>query len=408
MPSSASSALVLDITRLVRRAGRRPTGIDRAERAYFDRFLDLSRPVLFLCRTSLGYILLDQAGGEALKQRLDGASPWGRIDILSGLFSRMTPEIRRAESDLRRISIARASRFRLGPMLRKTVPAGASYFNVGHSNLDDRTLRAISSAGIRVNVLIHDVIPLEFPQFQKPGTVERFRNRLRSAQKYADRLIYNSADTQRRAEHLMKRFGALPKGVVAHLGVTLPNTGNTPSIPIPDAPFFLSVGTIEPRKAHDLLLDIWDDMIREKGPEAVPRLLICGSRGWNNDAVFRRLDALSPDGPIRELAGLDDATIAALMTHSHGLLFPSHAEGYGLPPLEAATLGCPVVCRDLKIFRELLGNIPVYAESGDRYQWRSIVERLAAVELVSSVRENRPDFTAPNWDDHFNAVLSLN
>lgn len=407
MPRSATTALLLDITRLVRRAGRTPTGIDRAERAYFDRFLSLSLPVFFLCRTSLGYILLDQAGGKVLQGKLKGVSPWGHADFPSRVLSKMAPEVQRAESDLRRLCIARASRFRLGSMLRRTVPDGTRYFNVGHSNLDNRTLNALSCVGIRINVLIHDVIPLEFPQFQKPGSVDQFRRRLAAAQKYAHRLIYNSDDTRDRVEQHMKRLGDVPSGMVAHLGVTLPDAGGASFIPIPDAPFFLAVGTIEPRKAYDLLLDVWEDMIRERGAESVPRLIICGSRGWNNDAVFQRLDAVPPDGPVVEIAGLDDGTIAALMTQSLGLLFPSHAEGYGLPPLEAAALGCPVVCRDLKIFRELLGNIPVYVESGERYQWRSIIERLEAGELVSSGRLHRPQFNVPKWDDHFNAVLSL-
>lgn len=406
IPNRAPEALLLDVTRLVRRAGRMPTGVDRAERAYFDRFLSLDTQVFFLFRSSLGYILLDRAGGEALKLRLDGRSPWGQTDLRSRFLSRLSPEIRRAESDLRRLCIGRASRLGLRRLLRRHIIGAAAYFNVGHSNLDDRTLSAIAGADIRINILIHDVIPLDFPQYQKPGTVEIFRKRLRAAQRHADRLIYNSADTKSRAETVLAKSGRVPEGLIAHLGVTLPDATGTPAIPLPDRPFFLTVGTIEPRKGHGLLLDVWEDMIRDNPGKDVPLLLICGARGWNNQEVFDRLDALPPDGPMRELSGLDDATIAALMTRSLGLLFPSHAEGYGLPPLEAAALGCPVICPQLDVFKELLGNIPVYVESYDRYLWRSIIERLDADQLVSSVPERQPNFVPPNWDDHFNAVLS--
>ncbi|MFC6688982.1 hypothetical protein [Jhaorihella thermophila] len=73
------------------------------------------------------------------------------------------------------------------------------------------------------------------------------------------------------------------------------------------------------------MLDVWGDMTDP------PQLLICGARGWNNDAVFDRLDRLDRNGPIRELPGLSDRQVAAILQGARALLFPSRAEGFGLP-----------------------------------------------------------------------------
>ncbi len=406
IPNRPQQALILDITRMIRRVGRAATGVDRVERAYFEHFLSRSCPVFFLCRTSLGFVLLDRDGGNALQRRLDGQVPWGAIDRTSRIFSRTTPEIKQAESDLRRLCTARTIPLGLAKMLRAHLPDRAAYYNVGHSNLGRLSLPAIKRAGVDINVLIHDVIPLEFPQFQRPGTVKTFRKRLLMAQRHATRLVFNSTDTRNRTEAILAQSGTVPPCVVAHLGVTLPKAAGASSLPRPDRPYFITLGTIEPRKAHGLLLDVWDAMTSDRGPENVPLLLICGARGWNNEAVFKRLDAMPAGAPVKELPDLDDATIADLLSGSLGLLFPSHAEGFGLPPIEAAALGCPVVCRDLSIYREILGNIPVYAESDDRYLWQSIVEHLEADDRATSARKNADEFVPPEWDDHFNAVLS--
>jgi len=398
-------ARLLDITRLIRRAGRRPTGIDRVELAYLQHLGRDAVPLFALARSAWGYILLDRDGIEDIAARLTGARPWGQADLLSLLARRLAPGIRRAESDLRRAACARCRPGGLARMLRRHLPGGFSYLNVGHSNLSARTLRGVRRGGAgRVAVMVHDVIPLEFPHYQRPGTPEAFRARLQRVRAQADLILYNSADTRARAEARMWAWGPVPDGVVAHLGVEPPEPGDLPPGIDPERPYFVALGTIEPRKGHDLLLDLWEELGAEMGP-AVPGLILCGARGWNNQAVFDRLDRLPPGGPVQELAGLDDARIAALLLHSRGLLFPSRAEGYGLPPIEAAALGVPVVSGDLPSVREILGNIPVYVKESERYQWLSAVKTLSKGQRAPGEAAGKAGFVPPGWKDHFNIVL---
>ena len=376
------------------------TGVDRVELAYLARFLSENTPCFGLVRTAFGYLLLDRAGLQSVHDRTVGQTPWGKPGGLSRLLRGGSAAGKSAEADFRKLSIARAAPWRVRTLLRR-LPDNCAYFNVGHSNLTDRVLSAVKGAGIDINVLVHDVIPLEYPQFQRPGTVEPFRDKMMRVRQYADLVIYNSADTQRRTQAHMTSWGTVPKGIVAHLGTVLPrpDAAVLPHGLPPPGPYFVTVGTIEPRKNHGFLLDIWEKL----GPDA-PLLLICGSRGWNNDAVFDRLDALDPAGPVREIPKLSDAALAALVKSATGSLFPSLAEGFGLPPVEALLLGTRVLCNDLEVLHEFLGQMPVYAGVSDQYHWETVIRFWATGGDQAHVPTG---FKAPTWDDHFNIVLSI-
>jgi glycosyltransferase involved in cell wall biosynthesis len=400
--NAAPEARLLDLTRLVSRAGRPMTGIDRVEWAYFDHLADAQMPVYALIRTTYGYVLLDRAGMQALRARICGDQPWGVIDTLSRLVRSKPDTVRRAESDLRRFALDRCRPRRLPDMLLRHLPSGTAYLNIGHTNLTDRVLSAVRH-GIngRVAVFVHDTIPLDFPQFQREGSVDRFRAFLRQAGAWADLIIYNSSYSAQRAEHWLSAWGTPPQSVVAHLGVEVPDLVDLPIGIVPQTPYFVTVGTIEPRKNHALLLDIWDGF-----SEDAPHLMICGSRGWNNQDVFSRLDKRPQNHRVSEVSSLTDGQIATLLKGSKGLLFPSLAEGYGLPPIEAAALGVPVLCNTLPVYRETLGDIPVYAEASDRYLWETKIRKLAEAPKPTKTDMERV-FDPPDWKTHFNTVLSL-
>lgn len=406
MTETSPPARLLDLSRLVSRAGHRvDTGIDRVERAYLRRLLDEGPPLFALVRTALGFALLDHPGVCALRARLQGDIDWGPPDGLAR-FTRRGPVARqRAETDVRRLSIARCLPRRLAGILQRYLPPGTAYINVGHSNLNQQVSKAIKSVpGARIAVMVHDVIPLDHPEFSRTDSPAKFARQLQTVGRFADLVIYNSANSAARAAPHLSAWGRVPPGIVAHLGLD-PPTADDREIPahLPlDRPFFLTVGTIEPRKNHALLLDIWEGLHTSLAPSSVPRLFILGARGWRNDALFARLDSLPwRNDTVFEVADLPDAGVAALMQRSAGLLFPSLAEGYGLPPLEAAQFGTPVVCADLQVYRETLRDYPVYAAPSDRYLWTKAIKSLAQEDHARP----RP-FQRPEWDAHFNRVLS--
>ena len=396
------SAWLIDLTRLVLRVGHGPmTGVDRVEYQYLMRLMAGETPLFSLVATRFGQVLLDRAGTQALAARLSGEVPWGPPDLLARLTPGQTAAQRCTGGDLRRLAYRISG---LGRLLRQYVPEGTRYLNLGHSNLGGASLRAVRAVpGARIVVFIHDVMPLTHRHFTKPGVAGVFGRKLRRVGAVADLVVYNSAQSRDEAEAFFAGWGRVPDGLVAHLGcdVAVPE-----ALVLPQGlrqPYFVTVGTIEPRKNHALLLDIW-----ERLGAAAPGLVIAGSRGWLNEDVFRRLDALPSGGAVREMAGVSDGGIAALLQNSAGLLFPSLAEGYGLPPLEAMALGVPVICNDLAVYREFLGNYPVYADASDSYLWEKAIlllaEKQSAGRQATDLAGDDPGL--PTWDDHFNLVLS--
>ncbi|KKM63477.1 hypothetical protein LCGC14_1511090, partial [marine sediment metagenome] len=291
--------------------------------------------------------------------------------------------------------------FPLNPVWNMTIQPSSLAFTAARAGPINllRGLDALFSkeAKAQVAVLIHDVIPLEYPAYQRPGTVAPFRAKIDRVSAQADLVIYNSQDTQRRSEAQMR--GRIPPAVVAHLGVDAPtpDVGELPAGLRPEQPYFVIVGTIEPRKNHGFLLDLWQSI-----GSTAPPLLICGSRGWNNSAVFDRLDQLPPDGAVQEIAGLSDNALAALVQGAAGMLFPSYAEGFGLPPAEALSLGTRVLCNDLPVLHEVLGDKAVYAALNEPYSWIRTIE-----DWAETPPDPRPatTFIAPTWAEHFKIVL---
>lgn len=396
---------LLDLTRLVSRVGHGPmTGIDRVEAAYLAQLLSLPDPLFALVRSALGFVLLERAGVEALEVRLNGREGWGKADLLSRLTHRQAPLRRRAESDLRRLAVARSGRKGLGAMLAQHLPEGAVWLNVGHTNLMSEVFDAVHGAGGRAHVLIHDMIPLDYPEYQRPGTIEVFERRMRAVSAHADLVIYNSAVSQRNAIRYFSEWGRVPEGLVAHLGVEVatPDPSVLPAGLDLSAPYFVTIGTIEPRKNHALLLDVWQELA---GTGTLPTLYIIGRRGWNNETVFRRLDARPPG--VIELGGLSDGAMAALLQGARALLFPSLAEGFGLPPCEASVLSVPIVASDLPVLREVLGNIPIYASPVDMYSWLKTIQALTAQTEARQSADPalQPPPALATWEDHFNLVL---
>lgn len=392
----SGQARLLDITRTVSRAGRVPTGIDRVERVWLTRLLADDAPVFGLLRTPFGFVLLDRRGLEHLDRSIESGVQ-GRPDLLSRLSVGRPEAVRGLESSLRRVALGRCLKHRLGALLARHLPQGTVAFNVGHANLTEQSLGALKAVpGLRVVVMIHDTIPLDHPEFTREGAAEAFAAKFRAAARHADAII---SPSQAAADAIARHLQAQGRGmrvIVAPLGVNPvePRPEDLPSGMPPDGPFFVALGTIEPRKNHSLLLDVWERL----GP-AAPWLLVCGSRGWRNAETFARLDR--HPARVRELPGLTDGAVAALLERARGLLFPSLAEGFGLPLVEAAAHGTPVICSDLPVCRDVAGPGATCLDPRDPVAWAEAVMRLKDDTLP------RKRTVPPAWEEHFNIALGM-
>ncbi len=369
------------------------------EAAYIDWALGQTRTPLFLARVFAGYALLDAAGMAAflgLADNLDAP------DLVSRLALRQAPDRRRAEATLRRLAVSWAPRARLQPLLARALKPGYRAVSVGHANQTARVYAALRGSGAgQIVTLIHDVIPLDYPEYTRPGAVERFRDQLGVIAKGSDLLIYNSAYTAAQSTHWLTGMGLPRAGVTAHLGLA---EGLTPVPRAPTAhPAFLTLGTIEPRKNHLLLLSLWRRVHDTLSTDKIPHLHIIGRRGWENEMVVDVLERAPFMGKtVFEHGFLDDAALAQHLAGARALLFPSLAEGFGLPLVEGLAAGLPVICSDIPPFRELGGTAPTYLDPLDGTGWLSAILDLSTPIMPGTRTRVVPSL--PSWSTHFRTV----
>jgi glycosyltransferase involved in cell wall biosynthesis len=380
LSSDAERDYLIDVSRLVWRAwrGRPATGIDRVCLAYLKRFGPRSRLVV---QRRGRIFVLSPTWSDRLRAVLLGAASTGKIDLA------------------RILAPALVSAGRSSPTPRTI------YLNVGHTGLDEDSLvRWIAGNGLRAVHLIHDLIPLTHPQYCRPGEAAKHERRMRNALVSASGIIVNSDATGRDLRRFASARGIeIAPSVTAWLGVDRVPT--RPGEPADDHPYFITVGTIEARKNHLLLFDVWARLAKVLG-ERSPKLLVVGGRGWEANEAFKRLDHRGPSQQhVYEINGSSDEDLTRWMAGSRALLMPSFVEGFGLPVMEALSLGTPVIASDLPVYKEIVSDIPTYLDAHDAVAWQSAVESFTGdggerVRQLGRIANYQP----PRWEDHFRQI----
>lgn len=372
--------LVIDVSRLIWRrwTGRLPTGIDRVCLAYLAQFAPRA---LAMIQRGEGRFVLSPADSDRLFALL-------LSNDAGGFRTRLVAVLARAALRLRSIDLA-----------------GRLYLNIGHTGLNNPGLGSwLQGEGMRPIVLIHDLIPITHPHYCRPGEAERHARRMLAALDWADGIIANSAATLASLDHFAASHGRMvPRAIVAPLGVDIPPMGD--GIPTQGDRWFLTVGTIEARKNHALLLDVWDQLAERLGGRC-PALVLVGQRGWEADATIARLDDRA-NGARRvvKLGSCSDAQLGYYLRGARALLMPSFIEGYGLPVAEALAVGTPVIASDLAVYREFAGDIPLYLPPTDTDRWLSAVEGFLKDDAeYQRQRAALGGYAPPDWKNHFALV----
>lgn len=281
--------------------------------------------------------------------------------------------------------------------------------HIGHDGLNKKKyashLKNLKFKGI---FFIHDLIPIYNPEYCRDSDFSRHKSRMTTVLKEGFGVILNSNDTLK----TLKAFAfaenlTIPLNAVAPLApASLPKPQSNSLL---NKPYFIMLGTIEPRKNHYLMLQLWKQLVSELGSEA-PTLVIVGRRGWENENVIDLLDRCESLKPfVLEHPTCSDADLATLLAHARALLFPSFVEGYGMPLPEALSMGTPVIASDLPVFLEIAGNIPDYVNPLDTKCWRELI--MNYIQPNSEMRraqcERIQKFKVPTWKEHFEQVEVL-
>ena len=137
----------------------------------------------------------------------------------------------------------------------------------------------------------------------------------------------------------------------------------------------------------------------------VPPLYLVGTPGYLGTALEAELASMPAN--VRILSGVSDGGVAELLQHAVALLHPSRAEGFGYPPLEASAFGCPLILSDLPVFRETVGDNPVYVNPDDLYGWTKAVHAVLSRHGQRKRGEQSAGIRLPTWVAHLNHVLSM-
>lgn len=223
--------------------------------------------------------------------------------------------------------------------------------------------------GGRSVVTIHDLSHYVWTKGHPPERVRYLQAEMNLSLMRASALI---TDTEYTRQEVARYFGwPLDKIHAVHLASGpefAPRSAEELAPPlvaqglVPGA-YTLFTGTVEPRKNIGTLLDAYSRLpaaLRSSCP-----LVVCGYRGWQSDALHRRLEQAQAQGWVKYLGFVPNETLPLLMAGARLFAYPSHYEGFGLPVLEAMASGVPVVCSNATTLPEVSGGAAAMHDPND-------------------------------------------
>jgi glycosyltransferase involved in cell wall biosynthesis len=180
-----------------------------------------------------------------------------------------------------------------------------------------------------------------------------------------------------------------------------------------DRPFryIMALSTLEPRKNFAGVIAAWERIVYQHDPEL--KLVIVGKPGWRYEATLKAIGTRLPHGQLLHLEDVPFIEVQALYRQAQCLVFPSFAEGFGFPPMEALQCGTPSVVSDIEVHRWVMEDAVLYADPYDVDAIASQIARLAIAddrddlraELIGNgqrvLKRYAVDTVAAQWDDLF-------
>jgi glycosyltransferase involved in cell wall biosynthesis len=218
----------------------------------------------------------------------------------------------------------------------------------------------------RVTV-IHDLTPLLFSRFHPAASVTAHKLLFPRVVRKADRIVAVSRNTEKD----LHRLYPASKGKTRVIYPAIPEHFSPDENREPLSkygirkPYFLFLGTIEPRKNLQLLVQAYEQFRRENHGNSV-QLVLAGKYGWKSEPVLQKIKASPFQEEILQSGYIDFADIPSLLTHCQVFVYPSLYEGFGLPVAEALACGAPVLTTRNGSLAEFAGLKNVHFFPDDR------------------------------------------
>ena len=270
-----SADVILDLSRLLSRVRHHtPSGVDRVEMAY-------ARGLLEHFGDQLQFAAVHPFG-------LYGRLPREKaLRFLDAMEQRWTSE----DGNVEQRALMEVLPSLLGLLPERPRGGGGVYVQASPHHLTKPTLvrRILEREGARFLCLVHDLIPIEYPEYARPNGAALHTKRIETVTALADGIIVNSTATGVSLKPWLKKAGRTVDMRVALLG-THPIPESSGPAEASARPYFVCIGTIEARKNHLLLLNLWRHMAETQAPDTIPKLIIVGRRGWENEQVVDMLE----------------------------------------------------------------------------------------------------------------------
>lgn len=219
----------------------------------------------------------------------------------------------------------------------------------------------IRDLGGKVFTCVYDILPITNPEYFPKITVRMFEPWFEIALRESDALLAISQAT--RAEILQAAHHPIPRIESFPLGAdSVPLQISSPRNDMAK-PTFLMVGTIEPRKGHDTVLQAFE-MLWATNPDL--RLKFVGRKGWRVSALLSRIRRVqSSNKAFVYHENASDELLGRCYEEADAVIAASLAEGFGLPLVETMQRGKQLIASDIPAFREIAGSCPIYFRPGD-------------------------------------------
>lgn len=293
------------------------------------------------------------------------------------------------------------------PALRAPFAQGDLLFNPGFTTYKPKQLDEVAALLARVSYVgfVYDLLPVLFPEWWTPAQQQRYRAWFEWSGRQASLLLCCSESTRRDAAAFFES-AKIATGPIETLllGDELPRALAAQQPPqgaaSAERPFVLYVSTLEVRKNHRLLFQVWRRLLDRHGPERIPDLVFVGRRGWLIDDFVTELEhSHFLDGKIVWKDRVDDAELARLYAGCLFTVYPSFYEGWGLPVAEGMAFGRWCVASNVSSLPEVGGDLAGYFDPFDVPGATAAIERaiLDPGHLADRTRAVRERFAVRTW-----------
>ncbi len=283
------------------------------------------------------------------------------------------------------------------------VISGATWDSIDATSLE----KIVVEQGVKLVAIIADMIPVLFPHhFEDVDAVDSFTRFAACVARHGSLAVSISQSTKQDFDSFAASIGVQPqRSEVIYLGAEPSTDVNSrpDNLPLSIVPgeFVVSVSTIQVRKNHQLLYQLWR-RFAEEGRTDIPRLVLIGSRGWLTSDL-RRMIATDPlvQNSITVLNHVSDDQLAWLYEHCRFSLYPSFYEGWGLPIVESLHRAKPCIASSTSSMPEASQGLALHLDPLDFRQWYEAIVQWSnhPAELATAAERIRKHFRHRSWDE---------